>query len=130
MTNVGATLRAVEPVHGGPDVHGRCTANELAGDDRLHGAEEEAEDPLVRDPLAGVLRVGGVHGGIGSALLDGLCRGCSGAIKMAMKAGTGEGGYGEPRPQHEVVGVEANGDARRCGEADGGGGVGDGDDRP
>jgi hypothetical protein len=37
---------------------------------------------------------------------------------------------GEPLPQYEVVGVEANRDAGRCGEADGGGGVGDGEDRP
>jgi hypothetical protein len=28
-----------------------------------------------------------------------------------MKAGAGEGGHGEPLPQHEVVGIEANGDA-------------------
>jgi hypothetical protein len=51
MMNVGATtLRAIQPVHGGPDVHGRRAANELAGYDWLHGAEEEAEDPPVRDP--------------------------------------------------------------------------------
>jgi hypothetical protein len=47
---------------------------------------------------------------------------------MAMKADAGEGGHCQPLPQHEVVGVEANGEVGRCGEADGGGGVGDRDD--
>jgi hypothetical protein len=75
-------------------------ADMLAGDDWLHGAEEEAEDPLVRDPPAGVLRVWDIHGGIASALLDGLCRGRIGAVKMAMKAGANKGGHGEPLPQH------------------------------
>jgi hypothetical protein len=50
MTNVGATLRVVKSVHGGPYIHGRHAANKLAGDDGLHGAEEETEDPLVHDP--------------------------------------------------------------------------------
>jgi hypothetical protein len=38
MTNVGVTLRAVQPVHGGPYVHGRIAANKLAGNDGLHGS--------------------------------------------------------------------------------------------
>jgi hypothetical protein len=110
MTNVGVTLCAIKPVHGVPDIHGRRVANELAGDDWLHGAEKEAEDPLVRDPLAGVRWVGDIHGSIAGALLDGLFRGRSGAVEMAMKADAGESRHGEPLPQHEVVDVEANGD--------------------
>jgi hypothetical protein len=77
-------------MHGGPYVHGRCAANKLARDDRLHGAEEEAEDPLVCDPLAGVLRVGDIHVGIVGAFLDGLCRGRYGAVEVVMKVGAGE----------------------------------------
>jgi hypothetical protein len=43
---------------------------------------------------------------------------------MAMKAGPSESRHGEPLLQHEVVGVEANGDVGRCREAKRGGGVG------
>jgi hypothetical protein len=102
MMNVGTTLRVVLLVHGGPYVRGRRAANELASDDRLHGAKEETEDPLVRDPPAGVLWVGDIHGGIAGALLDGLCRSRCSAIEVAL-------------PQHEVVGVETN--RGGCGEA-------------
>jgi hypothetical protein len=49
---------------------------------------------------------------------------------MVMKADASESWHGEPLPQHEVVGVDANGHAGRCGEADRGGGVWDGDDHP
>jgi hypothetical protein len=58
-----------------------------------------------------------------------LCWGHSGVVEMAMKDGVGESGHGEPLPQHEVVGVEANRDAGRCGDANRGS-VGDRDDRP
>jgi hypothetical protein len=111
-------------VHGGPYVHGQHASIKLAGDDRLHGAEE-AEDPLVHDPPAGVLRVGDVHDGIAGALLDGLCRGYGSAVERAMKGGASESGHGEPPPQHEVMGVEANGDRGRHGEAGSRVGIGD-----
>jgi hypothetical protein len=98
-------------MHSGLDILGRRAANELAGDDWLHGSEEEAEDPLVHDPPAGVLWVGDIHDSIAGALLDGLCWGHSSAVKMVIKAEAGESWHGEPLPQHEVVGIEANGHA-------------------
>jgi hypothetical protein len=84
MTNFGAALRAVEPMHDGPYIHGRRATDELERDDWLHGAEEETEDPLVCDPPAGVLRVGNVHCRIAGALLDDLVWGRCGAIEVPM----------------------------------------------
>jgi hypothetical protein len=69
-------------VRGAPYIRGRRVADELARADWLHGAEEKTKDPLVRDPLAGVLRIGDVHGGIAHALLYGLVRGRCGAIEV------------------------------------------------
>jgi hypothetical protein len=72
MADVGAALRAIKMVHGGPYVCDRCAAGELAGNDGLHGAKEETEDSLVHDPPAVLLWIGDVHGGIVGALLDDL----------------------------------------------------------
>jgi hypothetical protein len=51
------------------------------------------------------------------ALLGGLCRIRCGAVEVAVKAGAGKSGHGEPLP-HEFVGVEENGDGGGCREAD------------
>jgi hypothetical protein len=69
VTNIGATLRTKHSVHDSPDRRGGLGAKELARDVGLHGAEEEAEDLLVRNPPASIRRVVHLHSSIPSPSL-------------------------------------------------------------
>jgi hypothetical protein len=54
VTNIGVTLRTEHSVHDSPGRRGGLGAEKLARDVGLHGAEEEAEDLLVRNPSASI----------------------------------------------------------------------------